>query len=499
MLRFIPPPRCHYHKRAKSALSSRSWWQAILATGALLCGSLSAQADTLLSIYEQALANDATLKASEATYKANLEIEKQALSALLPQLSASASYSQTDLDTTADRIDFSSSGAVLDIPTRTNLDATSKDYGAVLEQSLIDIPLWFGFKSGQQTSKQAAAQFAYDQQDLILRVATAYFNVLQALDNLEASRAEERATKRQLEQTQQRFDVGLIAITDVYEAQASYDDTVVQVLIDEGEVGTNYQALTVLTGTMPGELWRLSKDFPVVNPDPLDRSAWVDFALENNYSLQAAYYAMRAAKENATAQKMEHLPKLTGAASYSDNDTNADVRYSRPFDAKLPQNSKSDGTVWSVNLSVPLYTGGFISSQRRQAYELYNVALQDHINTQRTVVQDTRASHITVLNDVQSVKARQQSIVSSSSALEATEAGYEVGTRNIVDVLQARQSLYDSIRDYSTDRYSYIIDYLTLKQAAGTLSPEDIFYINRWIVAPNSPDANPFSVYYQQP
>lgn len=462
---------------------------------ALATGALS-HADTLLGIYEQSLANDATLKAAEATYKANLEVEKLALSALLPQVTAIASYSGIDVDTTSQRLEEDVGQPPSVVSATTNLDTRTKTYGASLQQSLLDLPAWFTFKSGQQTSEQAIAQFAADQQTLIISVATAYFNVLQALDDLEASRAEEQSAKRQLEQTQQRFDVGLVAISDVYEARASYDNVVVQRLTDEGNVGTSYQELTVLTGLPHDDLWRLSKDFPTVDPDPLERNAWVAFALKNNYSLKAAYYGMQAAKKNATAKKMQHLPRITGSVNYTDNDTDGHLHFTKPFNSKLPQDAQSDGTTWSIDLSLPLFTGGFLSAQRRQAHEQYNSAFQDRISTERNVVQSTRASHITLLNDVKRVAAQKQTIVSTNSALNATQAGYEVGTRDILDVLQARQSLYDAIRNYSAARYNYVLSYLSLKQAAGTLSPEDIFYINQWLVSPDSPAASPFADYF---
>ncbi len=437
------------------------------------CSSLST-ADTLEDTYQLALKNDATLKASEATYKANLETEKQGLSQLLPQINASGDYSESDIDN-------SSNNPASLTPNDYNSKTKQTTVSASLSQTLFDLSAWFTFKSGKETSKQAEAQFAYDQQDLIVRTITAYFNVLRALDNLEAAKAEERATKRQLEQTQQRFDVGLIAITDVHEAQASYDNTVVQRLTDEGDVGTSYESLAVITGQHQANLWLLSKDFPVVNTDPQSRDEWVQFALKNNYSLKASLYGMEAARQNATSKKMEHAPTLSGSYAYNDNGQDIDVSY-----------QDTDGSTWGVTLTVPIYSGGYVSSQRRQAYEQYNYALQTKINTQRTVVSTTRASHIIVTTDVQAVKARQQGIVSSNSALEATQAGYEVGTRNIVDVLNSQRNLYDSIRDYANARYDYILHMVSLKQAAGLLSPQDVLDINKWLVAPDDPAANQY-------
>jgi outer membrane protein len=462
---------------------------------AFCAGSTLSMADTLSDIYELALKNDATLKRAEATYRANIETEKQALSAMLPQISAEGYYNDNDRETEGITNAFIGDQFVA-FETTGDTEVDTEGYALTLSQQLFDLPAWFSFKGGKETSKQAEAQLAFDQQDLIVRVAQAYFNVLRALDNLEASKAEERATKRQLEQTQQRFDVGLIAITDVHEAKAVYDSTVVQRLTDEGELGTSYESLTVLTGQTHSNLRLLSKDFPVTDPDPVERGEWVQFALQNNYALKAALHAMDAAQQAATSKKMEHLPKITGSFRYVDENvdgTSAGTNSGAPF--SNPTNQNIDIETLNIKLTLPLYSGGFISSQRRQAYEQYNATLQQKIETQRTVIRNTRASHIIVTTDVQRVKARSQAIVSTSSALDATQAGYEVGTRNIVDVLDAQRRLYNSIRDYANSRYDYVIDMLTLKQAAGTLSPQDVLEINKWLVEAGAPTANQYKEY----
>ncbi len=456
-----------------------------------VCASTLAQADTLVDIYELALKNDATLKAAEATYRTNLETEKLSFSTLLPQISASAEYSESDSE------EFSNS--TISVPRDVDSESDSTTLSLSLTQTLFDLSAWFNFRQGKEVTKQAEAQLAADQQNLIVRVAEAYFNVLRTQDNLEAAKAEERATKRQLEQTQQRFDVGLIAITDVHEARAVYDATVVQRLTDEGNLGTSYEALGVLTGQEHNNLWLLNKDFPVINPDPIARDEWVNFALKHNNSLKAALYGAEAARRNATSKKMQHAPTITGFYNYRDTDQDGNNFNNRAdptiTDPNAPFESQSEGYNFGIRLNVPIYSGGQISASRRQAYEQYNTSQQRKIETQRNVVQTVRASHITVSTDVQRVKARQQAIVSTSSALDATQAGYEVGTRNIVDVLQAQRNLFSSIRDYSNSRYDYVINMLSLKQAAGTLTPQDIYEIHKWMVQPDSPTANQYQEY----
>ena len=364
------------------------------------------------------------------------------------------------------------------------MESEDENYNISLQQKVFDLGAWFNFKSGKAVSKQAEATLAADQQALIIRVAEAYFNVLRARDNLEASKAEEQATKRQLEQTQQRYDVGLIAITDVHEARAVYDNTVVQRLTYEGDLGTAYEALTVLTNSSHHNLWELVDNFAVIDPTPTAREEWVNFALKNNYQLAAAKAAAEAAHQTAKAKKMQHMPTITASYSYVDN--NGD-EFREGFEDSF---TYTDGSTWGVTLRVPIFSGGGVSAQRRQAYEQYNAAFQSEIDTRRSIIQATRSLHLKVLTDVQRVKARDRGIISTRSALEATEAGYEVGTRNIVDVLNARRALYAAIRDYANSRYDYIINMLKLKQQAGTLSPQDIIELNKSLVAAPLPTAS---------
>jgi outer membrane protein len=446
-----------------------------------------AQSDTLLDIYELALQNDPTLKAAEASYKALRENKNLGRSALLPQINAQGEYTKSDSDNS--RPQFTGSFVQL----TTNNETTTKNYGITLNQNLFDLSAWFSFKQGKELSKQAEAQFAFDQQDLIIRVAEAYFNVLRAKDNLATNIAEEKAIERQLEQTQQRFDVGLIAITDVHEARAAHDLARVTRLEAEGNLGIAREALTVLTGQAAGELWSLKESLPIASPDPVERAEWVDFALKQNMQIRAAFFAAEAAHQNAKAKKAEHLPKLTGNISYFDNsdDTESsgfDPDTNQPFDVSLP--TETDGHQFGVTLNVPIFSGGRVSASRRQAYQEYMRAYETHIGTQRNIIQLTRSQHLQVVTDVGKVSARKQAITSAQSALDATQAGYEVGTRNIVDVLDAQRFLYRALFNYSNARYDYVVNMLKLKQAAGTLSPADISDLSSWLEVATAPTAS---------
>lgn len=478
----------------QTAFRPRLFGAAVVVIGLSLCGV--ARADTLRDIYELALKNDARLRASAATYRADREAEAQARSRLLPQISADAAYTRTRRDQEGDGVDVIPTGNPADPfafsvqPQKTDLDTRTRAWGVNLSQPLFDLPAWFSFKSGKELGKQAEAQLAADQQNLMVRVADAYFNVLRQWDNVQASRAQERADKRQLDQAQQRFDVGLIAITDIHEARAAADSSVAQRLADEGNLEVAYEALTVLTGQSHANLWRLNKDFPIVDPEPSNRADWVQFALDNNYTLKAARYGMEAARENATSKRMEHLPKITGDLSYRDENIRGSQDVTPPSVFALPPDADNTTRAAMIKLTLPLYSGGYTSSQQRQAFERYNVALEQRTDTERTVIQNTRARHIEASTDVRRIKARSLSIVSSQSALEATQTGYEVGTRNIVDVLQSQRTLYNSRRDYANARYDYVLNMLRLKEQAGTLSPQDIYALDQWLVAPDSPTAN---------
>lgn len=462
----------------------------IFALCCVLCGST--RADTLLDIYELAVKNDSKLQEAEATYNADLENEKQARARLLPQLNGEGTYSGTR------RLQDSKepvvrNGSVVNSDLRNERSLRESNWNVSLSQTLFDLPTWFIFKSGKEVSEQARATFAYEQQDLIVRTAEAYFNVLREWDNVQASTAEELASKEQLEQSRQRFHSGLVAITDVHEAEAAYDAAVAQRVTDAGKLAAAHEALGVLTGQSHANLWLLRKDFPIAEPLPKERGDWVTFALDNNNSLKAARYGAEAARQNANSKAAEHWPKVTGSLSYQEDhvDGKQVITPDSPF--VNPPDSDGHSKVAQVRVSVPLFSSGYTSSQSRQAHEQYNRAIQRRITVERTVLQNTRARHIAVATDIQSILARAQAIRSAGSALEATRAGYKSGTRGIVDVLQTRRALFSSLRDHAKARYDYVMDTLNLKLLAGTLSPRDIYELNDWLIEPDAPTASAYS------
>lgn len=455
----------------------------------LLAGPTSA--DTLVDIYELALENDALLKSRVAQYNADIELEKLALAPLLPQGRAGYTITDSEADTTSPNVYLNPETNQLDTIDVTSTRNTDTDgYDVSLSQTLFNLSAWFGWRAGKETSLQAEATLSAAQQDLIVRVVQSYFGVLRAQDNLRASLAQERAFERQLEQTRQRFEVGLIAITDVYEAEAARDLAQVTRIVDENNVAVAKENLSVLTGQTPGELFVLGAEFDPRPPEPSDRSAWVDFALENNNQLAAARFAEEAARQNATSLKMGHAPTVTATYRYQDTETTGSIRQDPESLFNFDPDSDQTNETWQIRFDIPLFAGGSISANRRRAAEQFNAARESRINLTRNTVTQARSLHMTVMSDVSRVKARKQAIISTQSALDATQAGYEVGTRNIVDVLNAQDRLFAAQRDYANSRYDFVINSLRLKEVAGTLSPEDIARLEGFLLAPPAATAS---------
>ncbi len=438
--------------------------------------------DSLADIYELALRNDPQLRAARAAYLAGSESKNISRAGLLPQISAVGEYSETELDGSSTTVLSGGPGGTFGRDGDTDID--SHGYTISLTQPLFDLPAWFTFQRGKELSYQAKLQFSADQQSLILRSADTYFDVLRARENLETALAEEKALKRQMEQTRERFEVGLLPITDVHEAQAAFDSTTVRTLEISGALDIAFERLTVLTGQTHDQLSGLMADFPVVKPEPLDREAWVQFSLRNNFSLQIAKHEQDAADNNAQSKKYEHMPTVTGALSYRDENSDTDFNGRDLSDGKFfssPSEIDRDGHTVSIQLNVPIFTGGLVSAERRQAYQQFIQAEEKHIGTERETVKNARSLHLLVLTNTARVKARNQAVISAESALEATQAGYEAGTRNIVDVLVVQRNLYQARGDYANSRYDYIASLLRLKEVAGQLNPEDIYQLNAWL------------------
>ena len=414
--------------------------------------STSANAETLADIYQLAVKNDPIAGAAKATYKANKETLKQGKAVLLPQLNASSSKVEPESDE--------------------NIDPITTTYRASLSQSVINVPAWFQFRSAKNMDQAAEAKFSAQQQSLIIRVSESYFNVLRAYDNKQTRQAEELAIQRQLEQVTERFEVGLLPITDVHEIQAIFDDARVNSLEANGALDIAFDQLQVLSGKSHNQLAGLKDGFNAEAPIPAAAESWVEFALANNFELKASQLTQQAAVETAKAAKAQHLPKVTISADYSKRDIEATASAGAMM---------TEETAINLNLTMPIFSGGLTSSQSRQASYQAQTAEQNYIATKRNTMQAARSNYQSAITNAARVKARKQAITSAESALKATQAGYEVGTRNIVDVLLAQRTLFQAKRNYSNAKYDYILSMMRLKQVAGQLSPKDIFELNSWL------------------
>lgn len=415
-------------------------------------GSLSthAFADTLADIYNQAKENDPTLLSAAAQRDAAFEAVTSSRATLLPQINLTAGYNIN----------------------RSDLDPRESDKltaGISFSQELYQRSSWVALDVSEKSARQADASYAAAQQALILRVATAYFDVLRAQDNLEFVQAEKAAVGRQLEQTKQRFEVGLSAITDVHDAQAQYDAVLADEVLAQNSLVNSYEGLREITGQEHSNLDVLDTKRFSASKTSTAIDALVNEAQEKNLSLLSARIAQDVAKDNISLASSGHLPSLTldGGYNYGD-ESNDNASYVGDY---------NDFNV-GVNLVVPLYTGGNITSQTKQAEYNYVAASQDLEASYRSVVKDVRAFNNNISASIGALRAYEQTVVSAQSALEATEAGFDVGTRTIVDVLDSTRRLYDANKNLSNARYDYILSVLQLRQAVGTLSEQDILDVN---------------------
>jgi outer membrane protein len=430
--------------------------------------AVEASANSLQEIYELALKNDSQLKADQAGYEAGKESSAIARAGLLPQINVEYNYNDIKSDVT-DNLP-----PTLPVANPSKNNAKTTGWSASLNQRLFDMSAWYVYKQGQKLSAQAEAQFGADQQSLIVRVTQAYFNVLRAVDKLEASLAEEKALARQLEQAKQRFDVGLIAITEVHEAQAAFDSATAAALEARGSLSISYEALEVLTGKNEDQVAPLSEQFPVVNPTPADRAEWVSFAMKNNYNLKAVKLRAQAAEDNADATRAGHYPTVNASLGISKPDSEGET-FQGPFD------TSTDRKTVGIGVNIPIFSGLGTSARTRQAVSQELQAQEQFNSTQRTTIQNTRALHLSVETDVARVQARKQAVISNQSALDATQSGYEVGTRNLFEVLLAQTNLYQARRNYSDALFDYVINTIKLREVAGMLTPADVQEIDKWL------------------
>ena len=434
----------------------------------------------LVAVYQEALSNNSDLAAERAGLAAQREAIPQARAGLLPQLSLGAQVNDTHMS-----LGLKQNDTLGIAEGRYKSDRSSQMIQANLSQPLFRADRWFQLQAAKAGTEQAEYQFSAAQQNLILQTAEGYFSALRAQDALATARAEEAALFRQLDQTRERFKVGLTDETDVLQAQASYDTAKANSSLASRNVQDAFQGLVRLTNREYNALEGIRHDLPILPPMPNDAKAWVDRAVAQNLQLLASNSAVDTAQETLRQRKAGHLPTVDAVARYQRGDNDA-FNLPNPgvdiFDSPVSQRSVG------VQVNVPLYTGGLTSSQVREAYQRLDQSEQQRESMRREVVQNTRNYHRAINTDVEQIAARKQNIASSQRALEATQIAYQVGTRSIVDVLDIQRQLYNAVREYNNARYDYILDNLRLKQSAGILSPNDLLELSRYLKPDYDPD-----------
>jgi len=451
----------------------------------------TAAAASLLEVYQQALQSDPLIHEAEARRMATLEAVPQARGLLLPQINASANYGtgansglqqQPVFDpNTGDVVGFVSLEAESDFDTF--------GWNAELRQTLFRWDQFVGLKQAEKRVAKAEVDFEFAQQDLIVRVVTRYFEVLGAEDRLTSIHADRLAIARQLEQAKQRFDVGLIAITDVQESQAAYDQSVAAEIQAKRELATARELLREITGEYIPQLSAPTEGFPLISPNPASEASWIDLAMDQNLALVSSRFDEEIARDEISFRRTGHYPTLDVVAGYDTSDTDISkvtiggVPTANP---NFPVDSSQESIFLRFNL--PIFSGGRTSSRVKEAVYLHRASLEQLQRVSRETERQARDAYLGVESEISRVRALAQAVQSSRTALEATQAGFEVGTRTIVDVLISQRSLYTAITNYYQSRYTYIGNVLRLKLAAGNLRIQDLEQIDRNLVERRPPE-----------
>lgn len=453
---------------------------------ALLLAGLSGQAAAtdLVQAYDLARAEDPQFAASEATKNATAEGVVQSRSALLPQVTADATFGRSYTSSSGNQVFAGET-------TGTNSsysESSRRGSGVNVSQSIYNHANYTRLGASKARTRQAEAEFDAASDSLIVRTADAYFAVLTAIESLASSRAEERSVKRQLDQAEKRLEVGLAPITDVHEARARYDNARANAILQATALDDAYEALAEITGQRLSNLKGLSADFRPENTDTKSVEEWVAIALDTNPTLRASAEALAAAQKDVDTARAGHYPTLSASASYGDDASWGDsLRRSPLGPGGLPVSSSfgnaSTGPTYGLTLSVPIFSGFATQSRVRQALFTRDAAADRLEQQKRAVTRATRGAYRNLISGQAEVEARRLAVVSAQSAYEAGEAGLEVGTRTIVDVLIAQQQLYVAQQLYARARHAYLVNLLRLKQSAGTLEASDIVDVNRWLVA----------------
>jgi outer membrane protein len=440
------------------------------------------QAASLLEVYQQALQSDPLIHEADARRLAASEAAPQARSVLFPQIQGNAGFAQSK--SSGNQLIFDAQLGAISAPFASDTDSDSWDIG--LRQTVFRWDQIVGLKQAGKLVAKAEADYEAAQQDLMTRVAQRYFDVLAAEDVLTSIHANRLAIARQLDQAKQRFEVGLIAITDVQESQAAHDQAVADEIGAKRSLATAREFLREITGEYSTSLAAPTEQFPLVSPDPADESSWVDLALSQNLTVVSSRLDEQVARDEISFRRSGHLPTIDVVADRSYNKQSGTTQFNSG--PTFPVEGNSLGNSISLQLNLPIFTGGRTSSRVREAVYLHRASREQLQRVARETERQTRDAYLGVLAEISRVNALKQAVASSRTALEATEAGFEVGTRTIVDVLNSQFAVYAAITNYYRSRYDYISNVLRLKQAAGMLQVQDLEDIDQWLSERKPPE-----------
>lgn len=440
----------------------------------------AASANQLMDVYQLAVENDAQLRAAEFQRDAALEARPQARADVLPQLSAGYNYSEGASNGSSRQSSVNAeTGLPITFVRDFDTSDTDRSLSLQLTQTVFD---WAAFQRLRKASDQIAvaeANFRAAGQDLVLRVAQTYFDVLNANDNLRFATAQRAAVERQLEQAQKRFEVGLSAVTDMQEAQASYDLTIADVIQAEQELAATNEALLEIIGRQGAEPVGLREEIPLASPVPASVDDWLGGAREANVDLLIARLNAELAKADIRIARTGHLPTVDLVGRYTDSESDSISTTSLGGDQYFTSQADSIG----VSVNWPIFSGGLIRSRTRQAALTYEQRNADLDASLRRVERQARDAYLGVRSGASRVRALKQAVISNQTALEASETGLEFGTRTAVDVLNAQSKLFSAQRDYAAARYAYLISVLQLKRASGRLGASDLAEIDALLVS----------------
>lgn len=425
-------------------------------------------AEDLAAIYQLAQVNDPTIQAAREALLAAKEACPQARALFLPIIGASASNTIYNRTYNANTVNFLNQTAPL-TPNKFNYDQSV--YGLTLSQPIFYYQQWVQLDKASEQVKQSNAVYAAAEQDLIVRTIQSYFGVLRANDIFQFTKSQREAFAKYLEQTQQMFKAGILPLTDVQIAKAKHDNALAQEIAAKNNIDVQKQQLEQITGFPVEKLSFLRDSLDLKSPEPNNMEEWIDRALAQNFNLQAVRYLVQSTREDIKLNQANHLPVVSLNGAVTTNTATKDI-------LALPRNSTSN---IGVQMTIPLFNGGSVVSKTRQARHIFEQTQQQMEATYRQVKSSTSQAYLGVITQLGQISALKQAIVSNQTALEATDASFKQGLRTIVDVLTAESDLVKSRQDHANARYDYILQSILLKQAAGTLCPADIDYINCWL------------------